>query len=165
MATTTRRGPKPFNQHQASTIFVRVPSDDWHAVKGGHKREIRSRQSSTIALQHLSLPTPAVVYRCHPHHGYEAVLMVLEAVWREPLGAISEESIVNEGYATVAEFRRAWVIRERRRFPLLATVTVHRVRPWTPDDGVAMGEALLTQLYGEFLPEPGLEPVAARVAA
>jgi hypothetical protein len=153
MATTTRRGPKPFNQHQASTIFVRVPPDDWHAVKSGYKREIRSRQSSVTALQGLSLPLPCVAWRLHPHHGYDALLMVLEAVWRESLGAISEESLANEGYATMAEFRRAWVIREKRRFPLLAPVTVHRVRPWSPDDGAAMGDSLLRQLYGEFTAE------------
>jgi hypothetical protein len=161
----TRRGPKPYNQHHASTIFVRVPSDEWHAVKGGYKREIRSRQSSTTAIQGLSLPTPCVAYRLHPHHGYDAALMVLEGVWREPLGAISEESIANEGYATMAEFRRAWVMREKRRFPLLAPVTVHRVRPWTPEDAAGMGKALLRQLYGEFLPEGSAEPTAVPVAA
>ena len=165
MATTTRRGPKPYNLRQASTIFVRVHSDDWHALKCGAKCEIRSRQSSLIALNVLSLPTPCVVWRLHPYHGYEAVLMVLEAVWREPLGAISEESIGNEGYDSMAEFRRAWIIREKRRFPLLDTVTVHRVRPWTPDDAAAMGSALLHQLYGEFLRDGSSEPVAVRVAA
>jgi hypothetical protein len=165
MAATTRRGPKPYSQHQASTIFVRVPSEDWWAVKRGTKREFRSRQSSVTAIQGLALPTPCVVWRLHPYHGYEAVLMVLKAVWREPLGAISEESIANEGFATMAEFRRAWVIREKRRFPLLAPVTVYRVRPWTPEDGVAMGDALLRQLYGEFLADGASEPVAVRVAA
>ena len=90
--------------------------------------------------------------------------MVLEAVWREPLGTISEESLANEGYATMAEFRRGWVIRERRRFPLLDTVTVHRVRPWTPDDAAAMGDALLRHhLYGDLLPEGDEEPVAVHV--
>jgi hypothetical protein len=165
MAVTTRRGPKPYNQHQASTIFVRVPSDDWHAVKGGYKREIRSRQSSLTAVHGLLLPTPGVAYRLHPQYGYDAALMVLEAVWREPLGAISEESLANEGHATMAEFRRAWVMREKRRFPLLAPVTVHRVRPWTPEDGDVMGAALLRRLYGEFLADGASEPVAVRVAA
>ena len=165
MTSTTTRGPKPYSQHQASTIFVRVPSDDWWAVRSGAKREFRSRQSSLSALQGLSLPAPCVAYRFHRQHGYDAVLMVLEAVWREPLGAISEESIANEGYATMAEFRRAWVVREKRRFPLLAPVTVYRVRPWLPEDGAAMGDALLRQLYGEFLPDRDSEPVRVGVAA
>jgi hypothetical protein len=165
MASTTRRGPKPYSQRQASTIFVRVHSDDWHAVKGGYKREIRSRQSSLTVLQGLSLPTPCVAFRFHRQYGYDAVLMVLEAVWREPLGAISDESIAAEGYATMADFRRAWIIREKRRFPLLAPVTVYKVRPRTPEDAAGMGEALLRQLYGEFLADGRPVPVAVRVAA
>jgi hypothetical protein len=165
MAATTRRGPKPFDQRQASTTFVRVPSDDWHAVTGGYKREIRSRQSSLTAIQGLSPPLPCVGWRLHPHHGYEATLLVLEGVWREPLGAISEESLAAEGYATFAQFRRAWTIREHRRFPLLAQTTVYRVRPWTPDDAPEMGELLLRRLYGEFLPDRSTEPVGVRFAA
>jgi hypothetical protein len=103
--------------------------------------------------------------RLHRVYGYNAALMVLEAVRREPLGAISEGSIASEGSATMAEFRRACTIREKRRFPLLDTVTVHRVRPWTPEDGVAMGDALLRQLYGGFLPDGAFDPAAVRVAA
>jgi hypothetical protein len=91
--------------------------------------------------------------------------MVLEAVWREPLGAISEESLAAEGYGTMREFRRAWIIREKRRFPLLTPVTVYRVRAWMPEDAAAMGEALLRQLYGEFLANGSSEPVTVRVAA
>jgi hypothetical protein len=146
-------------------MFVRVASEDWWAVRSGNKREIRSRQSSVIAIQGLSLPTPCVAYRVHPYHGYEAALTVLEAVWSEPLGAISEDSLAIEGFASMAEFRRAWVIREKRRFPLLAPVTVYRARPWIPEDAAGMGDALLRQLYGEFLPDRDSAPVAVRVAA
>lgn len=120
---------------------------------------------SAIALHALSLPLPCVAYRLHPQYGYDAALMVLEDVWREPLGAIGEESIGNEGYASMSEFRRAWVIREKRRFPLLAPVTVYRLRPWAPEDAAAMGDALLRQLYGDFLPDGASEPVAVRIAA
>jgi hypothetical protein len=42
-------------------------------------------------------------------------------------------------------------------------VTVHKVRPWTPDDGVAMDDALLRHLYGDLLPEGDEEPVAVHV--
>jgi hypothetical protein len=65
----------------------------------------------------------------------------------------------------MSAFRRAWTLRERRRFPLLAPVTVHRVRPWTPGDAAAIGDALLRQLYGEFLPGGNAEPLAVRIAA
>ena len=57
------------------------------------------------------------------------------------------------------------MMRTKRRFPLLAPVTVYRVRPWTPDDAAAMGDALLRQLYGESLPHASSEPVAVCVAA
>jgi hypothetical protein len=42
-------------------------------------------------------------------------------------------------------------------------VTVYRVRPWTPDDAAAMGDALLRHLYGDLLPEGDEEPVAVQV--
>jgi hypothetical protein len=35
MASTGTRGPKPWTQHRASTIFLRVPSADWTAVRHG----------------------------------------------------------------------------------------------------------------------------------
>jgi hypothetical protein len=78
---------------------------------------------------------------------------------------MSQESLANEGFETFGEFRRGWAIRERRRFPLTAPVTVHLVRPWTPDDGVAMGNAPLRKLYDELLEDGASEPVALRVAA
>ena len=143
-------------------VFVRVPSNEWHAAKGGYKREIRSRQSSVTALHGLSLPTPCVAYRLYPQYGYDAALMVLEGAWREPLGAISDESLANEGYATMAEFRRAWVVREKRRFLLLAPVTVHRVRLWTPEDAAAKGRRALTAALRRVPPRPELTRAAAR---
>jgi hypothetical protein len=81
------------------------------------------------------------------------------ATWREPLGAISKESLAAEGFDTYAESRRAWRIREKRYFPPLRMTTVYRVRPWTPEDARVMAEVLLERLYGDFL------PVAASSAA
>lgn len=52
-------------------------------------------------------------------YGYDSALTILEAVWREPLGSISEPSLGNRGCAAMAEFRRAWVMREKLRFRLL----------------------------------------------
>jgi hypothetical protein len=77
--------------------------------------------------------------------------MVLEAVWREPLGAISPESLAAEGFESFAHFRRAWCIREKRLFRPLHMTTAFRVRPWESDDDRAMADALLKRLYGEFL--------------
>ena len=42
--------------------------------------------------------------------------------------------------------------------PLLAPVTVYKMRPWTPEDAAAMGDALLRQLSGEFLADGAAEP-------
>ena len=79
--------------------------------------------------------------------------MVLEKVWREPLGAISPESLEAEGFESFAAFRRHWVIREKRYFPPLRMTTAYRVRPWTDADADFMGEQLLEHLYGDFLPD------------
>jgi hypothetical protein len=40
-----------------------------------------------------------------------------------------------------------------------------RASSGTPEDGAAMGDALLRQLYGDFLADGSAEPVAVRVAA
>ena len=84
--------------------------------------------------------------------GYDSKIMVLEDLWREPLGAISAESLAAEGFETLDEFRRHWIGRERRLFPPLRITTVYRIRPWTPDDDQAMAECVLRHLYGEHLP-------------
>lgn len=133
-------------------MFVRVPRRDWLAVKFGHKREFRAACGKHSALFNVATPTPAVAYTILFSGEYDSTLMVLEAVWREPLGAITEESLANEGFDTFAEFRRAWMIREHRRFPPLRMTTVYKLRPWTPQDEQTMGEVLLERLYGDFLP-------------
>jgi hypothetical protein len=47
--------------------------------------------------------------------GHDAALMVLERCWREPVGAISDESLLREGYATFADFRRYYKLRTTAR--------------------------------------------------
>jgi hypothetical protein len=145
------RGPQPFKQRQASTLFVRVPRAEWAAVRYGGKREFRAASGKHSALFNVPTPTPVVAYTIDSFSRYSSALMVLEKVWREPLGAISEESLAAEGFATFAHFRRAWVIREKRYFPPLRMTTAYRVRPWTPDDDREMAEVLLERLYGDFL--------------
>jgi hypothetical protein len=56
-----------------------------------------------------------------------------------------------EGFESFAHFRRAWCIREKRRFRPLHMTTVFRVRRWDSDDDRAMADTLLERLYGEFL--------------
>jgi hypothetical protein len=165
MPATTRRGPKPFDLHQLSTIFVRVPTDQWGAIRSGRKTEFRTRAGNRATLAGIDTPLPCVAYRLDRYRIYDAEMMVLEAVWREPLMAISAESLAAEGFASFAEFRQAWIIKEKRWFRPLDVVTAYRLRPWTPEDGAGMGDALLRRLYSEFLPHDASEPVAVRVVA
>lgn len=161
MAANGARGPKPYRQRQTSTAFVRVPHAEWAAVKHGAKREFRAGSGQHSALWNVTTPSPAVAHSMNGRGDYDSVLMVLENVWREPLGAISAESLTAEGFATFAEFRRAWVVREKRWFPPLRITTVYRVRPWTDDDTARMGQVLLGHLYGDFLPRRRTAEVAS----
>lgn len=145
-------GPKPFTQRRASTVFLRVAGVDWPAVKRGQKTEFRSGIGRNVTqMWSLVTPCPVVAYSYSKVAGYSHALMVLEETWREPLGAITPESLAREGFATFAEFRRYIMARERRHFTPTREVAVFRVRPWTPDDERTMADALLDRLYGEFL--------------
>jgi hypothetical protein len=139
--------PKPFRSHRASTVFLRAPGGDWSKIKLGVKREFRLTGSALLGLQ---CPTPVVVYT-NRNGQYEQVVMVLEATWRETLGAISPASLEAEGFPSVAHFRRYWMGRTKRRFRPLDTCSVYRVRPWRDSDEQVMGMTLLNRLYGEFL--------------
>jgi hypothetical protein len=130
-------------------VFVRVPRADWPAIICGTKREFRAACGKHSALWTVQTPTPAVAYTVSRIGVYDSALMVLERVWREPLGAISAESLAAEGFASFAEFRRHWMRREKRRFPLLRMTTVYRVRPWMPDDEPRMADTLFMNLLQE----------------
>lgn len=144
------RGPKPFKQVQLRTVFLRVPSVDWAAVKRGAKTEFRSIGGNTTQLWNTRTPTPVVIYR-KSGAGYDSHLMVLEDVRREKLIEMSPQSLEAEGFRTFEEFRQYWMRRERRKFMPMAEVFVYRLREWMEDDFAVMGEALLERLYGEFL--------------
>lgn len=77
--------------------------------------------------------------------------MVLEKAWKEPLGAISEESLAAEGHDTLAQFKVRWAAEHRGRFGPLTPVIVYRVRPWTPEDDVYWREKFFRHLYPEDL--------------
>src|SRR2546428_9008139 len=116
MGADGSRGPKPYTQRRLSTVFLRVPYADWPAVKLGTKREFRAASGKHSALFNIATPTPAVAYTVTSFGFYHSSLMVLEDVWREPLAAISQESLAAEGYESLKEFRRAWIKRENRGF-------------------------------------------------
>lgn len=149
-------GPKPYRLVRSSTAFLRVPVTDWPAVKRGIKTEFRAAsfdQRKTLPWT-LVLPTPVVAYSVGrtEDNAHDAQLMVCERAWFEPLGAISPESLAREGFASLAEFRRYWMRRERKRFSPLRKVVCYRVRPWRDGDDEFFARLLLERLYGEFLP-------------
>lgn len=146
MATT----PKPFTQRRVATAFLRVPRQDWAAVKIGAKTEFRREGGAHAATRNLKLPTPVVAYT-ETAAGHEYKVMVLEETWREPLGAISEESLQREGHPSVAHFRRYFMARTKHRFRPLSPVQVFRLRPLRDGDHEELGRALFTRVYGEFL--------------
>jgi hypothetical protein len=143
--------PKPFNQHRAATVFLRVPHGDWTAVKHGSKTEFRSAGRGYPALFNVHCPTPVVAYATRDGETHESMLMVLEKTWREPLGAISPESLEREGFASIAHFRRYWIARTKRLFRPMSEVQVYRVRAWRTGDIAALGCIILQRLYGEHL--------------
>jgi hypothetical protein len=153
MAADGSRGPKPWTQRRASTTFLRVPHVDWPKVKNGLKREFRAGTGSAAVSQLWSLPTPTVVvgYSIDDQQRYDHRLLVLENHWREPLGAITPESLRAEGCKDLAEFRRYWMNRERRRFRPTREVSVYRVRPAQTADLQDVGDRLVQHLYGDFL--------------
>jgi hypothetical protein len=133
-------------------VFVRVPRAEWAAVTCGSKREFRAACGKHSALWNVKVPTPAIAYTVSTLGEYASMIMVLEDVWREPLGAISPISLAAEGFESISEFRRHWIEREHRPFPPLRVTTVYRLRPWTAADDIEMADAVLRHLYGEHLP-------------
>lgn len=151
MAHDGTRGPKPYQQTAASTCFLRVPMQEWPAVSRGAKREFRAPAGPHSQLHKLKPPAPVVAYAVGRDGEHKGMLMVLTEMWQEPLGAISEESLRNEGFNTLAEFRRAWMLRNRRRFQPARVTTVYRVRPWLPSDVREMADKVFEHLYGDWV--------------
>lgn len=150
---------KPFAQRRVSTIFLRVPTEDWPGVASGRRREFRASSGNVPQLWHPPLPTLCVCYRKRRAAGdYDHRLMVLESVRQERLCEISDESLAAAGYPgpredAYARFRRDWVLREKRRFTPTRKVFVFGVRPVSamPTEIQELGAALVRHLYGELL--------------
>lgn len=144
--------PQPYKQYESKTTFLRVPLVDWAAVSTGIKREFRGGSGRDVTqLWNVKPPTPVVAYTVYPGPRHDAKLMVLTKTWREPLGAISDESLAAEGFIDIAHFRRYWMARTKRRFTPLMQVQVYRVRPWAEGDDEILGAALVRRLYRDHL--------------
>lgn len=154
MERRTTDSPQPWRQFELRTTFLRVPDVDWADVRRGLKTEFRLSGRAITQLWNVQCPTPVVAYRLtNRRNDHQSALMVLEATWREPLGAISEESLAREGFESMAHFRRYWMQRTKRRFPPMLEVQVYHVRPFTERDRVPLALAMLDKLYQEHLPD------------
>lgn len=146
-------GSQGFERRSASTQFLRVPARDWTAVKGGFKTEWRMRYggeaAGNVQFLRILLPTPVVAYMTRGDQ-HENKMMVLDECWVEPLGAISEESLRREGFASVAHFRRYWTDRTKLAYRPLERVQVFRVHEYTDAEREVLGGILLDRLFGEF---------------
>lgn len=144
-----------YPRRRASTQFLHVPLADWPAVKSGRKTEFRAVGRLAPSTSSIVTPAPVVCYTLRQYRRLpETALMVLEAAWSEPLGAISPDSLEREGFKTIGEFRSYWQRRQYGKngpFKPLSIARVYRVRPWAATDRLEMGEALLRHLYGYWL--------------
>lgn len=153
MGRATGGHPKPYPQHTAATLFLRVPVEDWTRVKIGEKTAFRTVPGQRVArLQNTELPTPVVAYALSHMGEYDCLLMVLEGHRVEPLfNAMDDpEAIAREGFPTHHHFRRYWRKRRGGVYRPLEIVHVWEVRPWEESDFADMGRHVLQRLYGDF---------------
>ena len=156
MPTGASAGPKPYRpRRQVSTLYLRVPTDDWARVKIGEKTAFRMPNGSQSVRQQVNrapLPTPVLAYMLTPMPRYDCQLMVLEGHRLEPLYALigDDEALAREGFPTYDHFRRYWRARWFGVWRETELVHVYEVRPWTDDDFEEMGKLLLERLYGAF---------------
>ena len=95
MATSTR-GPKPWTQHRASTIFLRVPSAEWTAVRHGIKREFRA-ESGKVSQWPLHMTTVFRVRRWNSEDERAMADALLERLYGEFLAADNSRSYPSTG--------------------------------------------------------------------
>lgn len=131
-----------------SRLWLRVPTCEWAAVKHGVKTEFRGFRA--LSLANVEKPTPVLLFK-RTNVILEMRMAILLEAWSEPLGAISDESLRNEGVDTVAEFKMRWTAHRDRRFDPLKKAYVYRVRLWQPADEREWADKLFKKLYPEAL--------------
>lgn len=146
----TTSSPSPWRQFEARTTFVRVPAGDWAQVRIGAKTEFRATGRAATQLWNITCPMAVVIYAVR-QGAHSSMMAVLEETWSEPLAAISPESLANEGFESMAAFRRYWLERTKRRFRPMQIVQVYRIRLWQDDDAANLGLKLIEKLYQEHL--------------
>ncbi len=134
-----------------TTRFLRVPSVDWADIVVGRKTEVRTIGRYALCHWRVKPPELVVGYLVRRHEERRERLLIVEDAWSEPLGAISPESIANEGFESLDEFRSYWLT--RHKWQPLATVQVAKLRPYVEGaDRRVMEERVLQRVYGRWLP-------------
>lgn len=153
MTAETRRG-RPRSTHgltrQIGACPVPVDIMDWPKVSAGVKTEFRHYLSRPLVV----CPRPVILHSPHPHLAeMRSQVVILEENWREPIGAISPESLAREDFADLSEFRRYVTARwPKLGFRTLKQVQVYRFRLLAADELDEWGRWALVRLYGEALP-------------
>lgn len=141
--------PKPRNAHvtlrrKLENVKVMIPDTDWAKVICGEKRMFRSYSRRVTPP---ILPTAFIGYRFRIDDSLDTKVMWLEGTWQEPLGSITAEDLADEGFASLAEFRRYITERyPKGGYRPLATVQVYRVRPITDEDLDEFGRRLVREM-------------------
>jgi hypothetical protein len=161
----TRRRGRPRDELKdevKNSILARsafVDPIDWIAVISGQKTEWRVYGHANF-LDKAVFPAPVVAYSpsaADPTIPYTAVL-TLEEMWREPLAAITDESLRREGFTAhedrrenLADFRRYFTARyPNGGFRPIANVICRRVHPITPDEQEEFMRRHWHHLYGRW---------------
>lgn len=128
-----------------------VPRVDWPDVLAGAKTEFRHYGRLRFIGE---TPRPAIIYSIAPATGeVESRLAILEWAWEEPMGALSPESLANEGFDDLGEFRRYIDQRyPKGGFRPLAFTRCYRIRIATAEDRDEMAEWALRSLFGDLVP-------------
>jgi len=134
----------------ARAARLRVHPIDFAPVVAGSKLEVRLPGELPHAAD---VPCPVKIHARDDSVEYGPALAVLLEWWHEPLGAISAQSIANEGFESLDEFRNYWRARHPDRgFRPLSQVTVFKVRPWQGEaDREHFALAIFDRMYGDAL--------------
>lgn len=147
-----RRTPQPPMRFLATQRF-QVWRTDFPYIAQGFKTEYRTYGNPMTRQMEMPWPLPALAYSLNHANQIQKTLLVVEAVWRERLGAISEESLTGEGYESVDAFKHYWMLRTGKRPNIMAYINVRRFRPFVAGDSHHLGSRLLQLLYGEAFDE------------
>lgn len=139
------------------TTYLRVPRDEHARLSHGDKREVRVKYLVNGRTDEFGFPLPLVIWSPGTIGPLKVALVVCEERWREPVGAISTESLRNEGYdcrcgercncGALDRFRRYWKNIRGYRWDPRQPTWVYRLRPWDDSDRRRFAERIIEHLW------------------